>query len=124
GVPIQVWSTKSFAAQWQTPFDPARPPVSASLKAVPGERGRLQLSGTITTLARLDQSLRLDHEDEVMVVGRIARKEGPAEDVASDPVSASRLWLGALPGTAGTRPPLNGTLSQETFVRIIIPVGK
>src|SRR5262249_9477640 len=31
GVPIQVWSTKSFTAAWQVPFDSARPAISANL---------------------------------------------------------------------------------------------
>jgi len=30
--------------------------------------------------------------------------------------------LGKLPADGGQRPPLNGTLAQETYVRFIIPV--
>jgi hypothetical protein len=48
---------------------------------------------------------------------------GPAEEVSQDGVSATRLWLGHLPGE-GNREPLKGYLSQETYVRIYIPVPR
>ncbi len=31
GVPIQVWTTKTFHAQWTAPIDPAKPPIVADL---------------------------------------------------------------------------------------------
>jgi hypothetical protein len=58
--------------------------------------------------------------DEVIVVGRVVSQEGPAETVGNDGVSPSRLWLGSLPGESRTA--LAGVLSQETYVRIFIPV--
>ncbi|HEV3117748.1 MAG TPA: hypothetical protein VGY58_11885, partial [Gemmataceae bacterium] len=45
GVPIQVWSTKSFATSWQASFDPAKPLFSSDLKLTP----RGQYTGTITS---------------------------------------------------------------------------
>jgi hypothetical protein len=36
-------------------------------------------------------------------------------------LSPSRLWLGKLPGESN-RPALIGTLYQETYVRVFIPV--
>src|SRR5205823_945975 len=46
GVPIQVWSTKSFATSWQAPLDPAKPLVSADLRLP--DRNK-PYSGTITS---------------------------------------------------------------------------
>jgi hypothetical protein len=217
GVPIQVWSTKSFTAQWQAPFDPKRPLVEADLQHPPGNRdaitgqiisrlpvpledvvlhhgqasggkwytldklfpdtprrvdniqaggggmdmnqwltstpqsvaarpahtpGTAPQSGATTPLVikrllfyqaaasggrdnllrYLDQSWRLGHKDEVILFGRIARQEGPAEEVTTRKETPTRLWLGALPGAGQQRPVLSGTLAQETYVRMIIPV--
>jgi hypothetical protein len=217
GVPIQVWSTKSFAASWQANLDPGAPPVSANLRRLANQNDKL--SGTITShlpvklddvaiyyrpydkwysleggllpnnrqlldtlesqpkfevsawpatvpatylgqagaksrrqgsgntsqptisivkrllfftpaqggmrdaaLHRLDQSWRLPYKDEIIIFGRIAREEGLAEEITQDKATPSRLWLGSLPGGRATRPTLSGTLSQESFVRIIVPV--
>src|SRR5207245_11797843 len=60
GVPIQVWSTKSFAASWQAPLDRAKPLVSADLLR---SKERSSLSGTITS--RLPVAL----EDVVVYTG-------------------------------------------------------
>jgi hypothetical protein len=78
----------------------------------------------------LDQSWRLKPSpvagnrqawrDEVILVGRVVSQEGPAEKVSNDGISPSRLWLGSLPGESRTA--LAGVLSQETYVRIFIPV--
>jgi hypothetical protein len=80
----------------------------------------------------LDQSWRLARSrrddpaswrDEVILVGHAATLEGRGEDVLGEPASATRLWLGKVPGPGEIRPPLNGTVSQETFVRVYIPVA-
>jgi hypothetical protein len=71
----------------------------------------------------LDQSWRCTNPNVAMLVARLPHKEGPAEQVAQDPVSASRLWLGKLPSSGERRPELAGTLVQDTFVRIYLPVG-
>lgn len=74
-------------------------------------------------LRHLDQSWRLKRTNEVVVWGRIAPAQpGSAEDVTTDVVSPSRLWLGDLPGPKKTRPSLAGRLSQRTYVRVFIPV--
>jgi hypothetical protein len=220
GVPIQVWSTKSFAATWQAPLHRTRPLISANLQRAKeksslagkitshlpveldnvaiyagsgpdakwyavGDSGRLvpevpatvanihapgteslsmqqwltsvprqswgnanpqrprsspapqptasiikqllfsQLAGAGTrnsALRYLDQSWRRHHKDEVILFGRIARKEGSAEELAAAGTSPSRLWLGSLPAAGPGRPPLSGTLAQETYVRMIVPV--
>src|SRR5207237_9840835 len=47
GVPIQVWSTKSFQSAWQAPFDPARAPVSSTLQYTSSSSS--SLVGSITS---------------------------------------------------------------------------
>jgi hypothetical protein len=214
GVPIQVWSTKSFTATWERPFQPAggvprlrrqdvqvggmgltgtlTNPLPVALKdvalvygeggthkfrvywqgtlapgqtrplaneprnladwlqanpgAVPGESDLLrspadndplknlmrrimfhdadpnQPTARDTALHHLDQSWRRFHPGEAMLIGRVARQEGPAEAVTQDPASASRLWLGRLPAAGEESPKLAGTLVQDTFVRLFLRV--
>ena len=88
-----------------------------------------------SNLRRLDQGWRLrgfktasraaepQYLDEAILVGRAAVPSGPAEEVTQDGASATQLWLGKLPGD-GEREPLKGYLSQETYVRIYIPVPR
>ncbi|HLN32351.1 MAG TPA: hypothetical protein VK395_31770 [Gemmataceae bacterium] len=221
GVPIQVWSTKSFSATWRAGIDPAKPPIVGDLRhpkekpeAISGtikselpielddvalyygrggagrwySIGRLvpdvpqrvdnifadgsqakdmnawflsSPSGTqrksspapnrynqtttneatFTLLKRimfhqedpnaardnplrsLDQSWRIHHKDEVILVGRVARHDGPAEVVTTGPESPTRLWLGNLPAPDQSRPQMVGTMTQETYVRIILPIA-
>jgi hypothetical protein len=75
-------------------------------------------------LRALDESWRLNetHREEVILVGRTAYVEGEAEDVSKNEVSPSRLWLGVLPDSGKGRKDLDGKLSQETFVRVYIPI--
>jgi hypothetical protein len=78
-----------------------------------------------TTLRQIDQGWRLKDREEVVLLGRVspAAGEGAAEKITQDGVSASRLWLGELPGTGKTRPALVGTMTQRTIVRVYIPVN-
>jgi hypothetical protein len=83
---------------------------------------------------RLDFSWRLGPEPpeivlerrprEAILVARVPLRSGHAESIADD---ASRplptqLWLGALPDSGGSRPPLVGTLNHDTFIRMILPL--
>jgi hypothetical protein len=228
GVPIQVWTTKAFSAQWTAPFDPARPPIVAELAESP--TGDKILVGTITnnlpieqftnralfwrgkvydltdfpigvpkpvsfsadvaaqdmkawlekanleykpqqpnpygggfstdagttsnpkfqlwpllfadsvadpnryqaanaSLRKLDQSWRVaaDRGEQAILVLRVGTKDGvgqgrTAEDMTRDPMSPSRLWLGDLPTSGKARPAIQGTLKQETYIRVFIPV--
>jgi hypothetical protein len=212
GVPIQVWSTKTFAASWQAPTrkqlfshnlkHPANNPelfsgtitshlpvelrdvvilyrgVRYELKTLPpevetrlddvqnnalrnmsewyqalspatyGRRGMEyhdDLGAVVKTilfyrdametmrqssqqehdsaLRDLDQSWRLRHQrDEIILYGRVPRLQGEANTVAQDPGSPSRLWLNELPQSGQKWPGLSGTLQQDTFVRVFIPV--
>jgi hypothetical protein len=78
------------------------------------------------TLRHLDQSWRLsrERENEVILFGRTApRPAEAAEAVTKDGLTASRLWLGAVPRPNTSRPELAGTILQRTFVRVFIPVA-
>lgn len=240
-VPIQVWSTKTFSANWSAPFDPATPPVTATIRhpaasatAAAGEitanipfgnfqegfvffageayplkplpvgqpvrfdstnaveqnweskvtlfdgkfrvddssneafRGNRPVQGQATaagplslwgvligdralrqstassqnaSLRALDQSWRLskDNREEVIIIAKLAREPKPAppgppkpdapppptaEELMTDPNSTSptKLWLRGLPGSGRVREPVPGLLTQETYVRIYIPV--
>jgi hypothetical protein len=71
----------------------------------------------------MDQSWRLPHKDEVVLFARIAPADGDATTVAAAPAMPSLLWLGELPGPGAQKPPpILGTMKQESFVRIFIPV--
>ena len=48
-VPIQVWSTKSFVADWSARLDPERPPIEADLFATRTAGGEAVLSGKLTS---------------------------------------------------------------------------
>jgi hypothetical protein len=91
------------------------------------QRGQDTAAPRNSSLRRLDQSWRISslHRDEVIVVGRVPTvRDGNAEQVltAPDSPSPTRVWLKELPGGAKTRTPQQGTLQQETFVRIYLPV--
>jgi hypothetical protein len=87
-------------------------------------------------LRTLDQSWRVkplsmvptprdpQYLDEAILVARTPSVTNRAEAVAAGPASPSRLWLDALPGSRATRPTLEGHLSQETYVRVYVPVRK
>jgi hypothetical protein len=65
---------------------------------------------------------RSAYRDEAILVARTRSLSDRAEQVTQDGVSASRLWLNHLPGTGAERPALSGSIHQETFVRLYIPV--
>jgi hypothetical protein len=79
-----------------------------------------------STLRRLDQSWRVNprHRSELIVLARLPVTQGPVEDVltAAKTVSPTRLWLGALPGSGTPRSTIPGTLQQDTWIRIFIPI--
>jgi hypothetical protein len=216
-VPIQVWSTKSFSACWQAPYDPKEQLIVGNLRYssktsplsgtitnklpvdledvsiyYPGDKwysiGRLvrdvpqrvdalQVGSTGTsmddwfrgaglneravtpaqnqftnrsqaptstgqivrslfftqregketrnsTMRYLDQSWRLPHKNEVFVVGRVKQpEEGDAEVLTASPAMPAKLWIGDVPVPGATRPLMTGSLKQETYVRMILPVS-
>lgn len=137
---VNQWMEKPFGRPDDPPAErgtraAAVPSPAAIVKAVlfhsleGGPLSHLNNSG----LRPLDQGWRLrglkavnltaekQYLDEVIVLGRAVLPPAAAEEVSRDGASPTRLWLGSLPGS-GTRPPLTGTLRQETYVRIYIPV--
>jgi hypothetical protein len=88
------------------------------------------VGGNNHSFRRLDQSWRLrplDQRDdgvrEAILVGRLARAEGLAQQLtaATDPRLPAHFWLGALPGD-GLPLELPGTLVQDTYIRVFLPV--
>jgi hypothetical protein len=107
------------------PYDPT--PVMKHLLFF--ERLNQGSSRRDNALGRLDQSWRirdfLDREaftKEAILFARLPRLHGPGDDVSQSPECLSRLWLGELPGAGRKRPPLPGTLTQDTYLRVFLPV--
>jgi hypothetical protein len=95
------------------------------------QNGQMNNSG----LRPFDQSWRLDAEktvtqgqqdqvwrDEAILVGRTPTLYAQSETAARDAGSATRLWLGRLPGGKTERPALSGFLGQQTYIRAYIPI--
>ena len=76
------------------------------------------------SLRDLDQSWRINEKNphEAVLIARIGRSEGPAEEMSNSPNAPTRLWLNAIPGK-GQRERLTGTLRQETYIRVYIPIA-
>ena len=81
-------------------------------------------------LHRLDQSWRFwkpnveQNRDEVILVARAGPLKGKAEELTAQGVAPTALWLDRLPGTVPQRPQLAGFLTQETYLRVYIPVAR
>lgn len=73
-------------------------------------------------LRELDEFWRLGLKNEVILFGRLPHKQDKAEAVTEDVVSPSRLWLGSLPAPNTRRLELPGTLKQDTYVRVFLPI--
>lgn len=83
-------------------------------------------------LRPLDQSWRLEDFQgkkdtgvrTAILIGRLPRAQGSAETLTAenDARLPTQLWLGGLPGENWTRPALTGTLIQDTYIRVLIPV--
>jgi hypothetical protein len=70
------------------------------------------------------QPTRNPYREEVILIGHHGALTGRAEKVTQAAGPATRLWLDHLPGTVAERPSLSGFLTQETYVRVYIPVRK
>jgi hypothetical protein len=82
-----------------------------------------------SSLRFLDQRWRLNrnNRDEAILFARVdvpanLNGDGNAEEVSQSAVSACKLWLDGLPGH-DSRKKIDGSLSQETYVRVYIPVN-
>jgi len=101
--------------QFSERLDPANNTSNHSLRT-------LDLSWRSRTKDLLQQ--RDDHIREAILVARVKFALGPAEMLTAsvnNPLPTN-LWMGELPGDKKTRPSLAGTLAQDTFVRVLLPV--
>jgi hypothetical protein len=62
------------------------------------------------------------YRDEAILVARTPLVYDHAEEVAGHGATATRLWVGRLPGDPGGRPAQSGFMTQETYLRVYIPV--
>ncbi len=80
------------------------------------------------SLRHLDQSWRVkeSNRDEAILVARVDNASGSklSEEVMTSPTgpSVTKLWLKGLPGNPAGRTPVPGTIRQETYIRVYIPV--
>jgi hypothetical protein len=137
---LQAWFTQALAQPnvqrpgrraGGTGQDMAQP-VGTYIKSIlfhayPGDNSQQNVKNS--ALRFLDEKWRLDDKitGEAVLFGQAVppaalASEGNAEELSQSGLSASKLWLGKLPGS-GTRDRIDGTLSQETYVRVYIPVN-
>ncbi len=78
------------------------------------------------TLRSLDQSWRLSetNDSEVILLFRLKRAKGKAEDLATaaDSPSPTNVWLHGLPGRGTDKRDDQGIIQQDTYVRVYLPV--
>ncbi len=138
--PIADWFTDPawFPRIPQAAFkEPSRPQVLGAQKSYRAIKPLLFHSlaaegADNSGLRTLDQSWRVKEQstvptsylDEAILVARAPSVTDRAETVTAGGASPSRLWLDALPGSRPARPALEGHLSQETYVRVYVPVRK
>ena len=60
--------------------------------------------------------------EEAILVARTPYQTGKAQEVDSTSGAPTHLWLDELPGTDRQRPEPRGYLTQETFLRVYVPV--
>jgi hypothetical protein len=112
----------------QLSYQTIKPLMFFGVSAAAGEANsgvrKLDQSWRLTALTTIPAPPQQQFRDEVILVGRVPSVTGPAEAIATGGASPTHLWLGTLPGTGRPRTPLPGTLSQETYVRVYIPVRK
>jgi hypothetical protein len=102
GVPIQVWSTKAFAANWSAPLDAAAPLVESRLYHPPGDPTKL--AGSFVN--RLPMA---DLTDAVLIYGgkpyRVERGTLPAGEIRPvlDRSTEEPTWFAAGAGGASLR---------------------
>ncbi len=115
-------------------YDPKSPPVLAparkTIESILFHEAIERKGPTRTTrnamLREFDQSWRVAEEssgEDAILYGVLPTQKTEAEIAANSPATATRLWVGALPSDKGaSRPALSGSMRQDTFVRVFIPV--
>jgi hypothetical protein len=91
------------------------------------QRGRngglrnLDQSWRLRPQLEIPSSTQVNYRPEIILVGKVSTRFGQASTINSEPASATRLWLGELPGK-GELPPMPGVLGNDVYVRVYIPV--
>ena len=119
---IQSWhSEQSTIPRTQTNFHPQTvlKEIAFYTKTAVGQQRN-------QALLRLDQSWRIQGKQpgirDVILFGRLAPLHGHPEDLAANNPLPTHIWLDDVPGAGKTRPSLAGTMNQDTYIRIILPV--
>jgi hypothetical protein len=121
--PLGQWVSEFGTGATETPGMTREIPLPSLMRRVMFHGASPQEVWGNSSLQSLDQSWRRNFQGEAILVGHIAKQEGPCETVAEAPATPSRLWLGELPGSSAPRPPLAGKMVQETYVRMFIPIA-
>jgi hypothetical protein len=123
GRPISTGALKQSAYQTvkAVMFYRAARDAEAREKGNAGLR-QLDQSWRLRTLPQYPIPERPRYRDEAILVARTPLLIDKAEAVARDGASASRLWLDKLPTSQSERPEVPGYLTQETYLRVFIPV--
>ncbi len=72
-------------------------------------------------LAKIPAAQSLHFRPEIILVARTALATGPVATLSQDGSAPTRLWLGELPGKKNP-PRTDGLMTQETYVRVYIPI--
>ena len=89
------------------------------------ETGAAAAATPATPAAPVEDAAKAKSFDEAIFLASVSPPSGPSEAMMTDPTGASptKLWLkGGLPGGKAVREPVPGTLRQETFIRVYIPI--
>jgi hypothetical protein len=127
GTPLTTLFPKQTGTSTKTQ-QPQAGPVCGRMKEIlfhTGQANQFRTGSGNSMLRHLDEGWRISqsHSNEVILFGRTDVKEGKAEDLAKNDISPSRLWLGSLADSGKPRRELEGTIAQETYVRVYIPIA-
>jgi hypothetical protein len=145
GAPKTVSAERMKFAQWYATGGPGESPPTGVVQWQPGQTPgyggnpvaqRLNLSMLFHDATRthsepsngamrdIDQSWRANdaNRDEAILVARLPQASGAAESINSADTNPTRIWLGDLPSTSMGRPALQGTMRQDVYVRVFIPI--
>jgi hypothetical protein len=131
----QIWNQPYNEGGYYDPTGTLRQ-LMFSEKSDPNRRIRNHAHRNLDLSWRLaDDKVKNEQNDETgvrdaILVCRVPRLSGANETLHTDKDShmPTHLWLGELPGNAVTgksrtpRPALQGTLIQDTYVRVLLPV--
>jgi hypothetical protein len=113
GVPIQVWSTKSFGASWQAALSEDRPLVRANLTRSKGQAGTDVLTGSITSELPAElENVEVFYQNTYFNKSYLKLPQGKLE-----PGATLKLDLAVNAGGA------HGTRLEDWFANVSIPTN-